>query len=495
MSTDPLRALEFYAQNNVLLLTGCTGFVGKVILEKVLRSLPQVKKIYVLVRGSSKGAAQYRVENEIFGSRIWETLRAQFPDEAQFRTEVMSKVVAIQGDMSIDRLGLSEEDQATIQKDTTVFINSAASITFDGPLKSAFNLNTKGPLRACEIMKEMPHLKAVVQISTSYVNAYLQPQHVDEKIYSHPFGNPEDVYKKIQAMSDDEINDYERDCVLKTYPNTYTFTKSLAEHLLQSRYSALQLPLVIVRPSVIGAAISEPVPSWVEGIGAFTGIFVATALGVVQEWVADETKVVCMIPVDIFAKVTLMAAVAIAAGYLQTGSDVPIVQVGTSSHCPITFGQMFRPSLEYWRVARAPAGRISDDIRVHLYSVEDFPRRFQQRFRKELAHVAESEEGKRKYQKLLKRAWEIPASKGWATTSTWVFETKKAFEMDRMAPKELQTGLEKGVDWETYTKNYLLGTHEFVLGEEVDRSIAMDFKVKSMQRVYVPDEEKTRSRL
>jgi hypothetical protein len=202
-----------------------------------------------------------------------------------------------------------------------------------------------------------------------------------------------------------------------------------------------------------------------------------------------------MIPVDIFAKLTLMAAVAIAAGYLQTGSDVPIVQVGTSSHCPITYGQLFRSSLEYWRMVRAPAGRISDDIRVHLYSVEDFPRRFQQRFRKELALVAESEEGKRRYQKLLKRAWDIPVTKGWATTSTWVFETKKAFEMDHMAPKELQTGLEEGVDWETYTRNYLLGTHEFVLGEEVDRSIKMDFKMKSMQRVYVPDEEKTHSRL
>lgn len=106
-------------------------------------SIKPHNRIYVLVRGSSKGAAQDRVENEIFGSRIWETLRTQFPDEAQFRTEVMSKVVAIQGDMSIDRLGLSEEDRATIQKDTTVFINSAASITFDGPLKSAFNVRLK----------------------------------------------------------------------------------------------------------------------------------------------------------------------------------------------------------------------------------------------------------------------------------------------------------------------------------------------------------------
>src|SRR5690349_7580135 len=47
-------------------------------------SIKPHNRIYVLVRGSSKGAAQGRVDNEIFGSRIWETLRAQFPDEAQF---------------------------------------------------------------------------------------------------------------------------------------------------------------------------------------------------------------------------------------------------------------------------------------------------------------------------------------------------------------------------------------------------------------------------
>lgn len=149
-------------------------------------------------------------------------------------------------------------------------------------------------------------MKAFVQISTSYVNAYLQPQHVDEKIYSHPLGNPEDIFKKIQAMSDDEIKAYERDCVLKTYPNTYTFTKSLAEHLFQSRYSALQLPLVIVRPSVIGATVSEPVPSWIEGIGAFTGIFVATGLGVVQEWVADEVRNYAPITDELFLLVFLV---------------------------------------------------------------------------------------------------------------------------------------------------------------------------------------------
>lgn len=44
-----LRVKEYYAGKNIL-LTGCTGFVGKVMLEKLLYSCPNVNKIYVMVR-------------------------------------------------------------------------------------------------------------------------------------------------------------------------------------------------------------------------------------------------------------------------------------------------------------------------------------------------------------------------------------------------------------------------------------------------------------
>lgn len=40
----PAKAKEFYTENNVIFLTGATGFVGKTILEKLLRSFPQITK-------------------------------------------------------------------------------------------------------------------------------------------------------------------------------------------------------------------------------------------------------------------------------------------------------------------------------------------------------------------------------------------------------------------------------------------------------------------
>jgi fatty acyl-CoA reductase len=40
---------EFFEHQNVL-VTGGTGFLGKVLLEKLLRSCPDVGNIYVLMR-------------------------------------------------------------------------------------------------------------------------------------------------------------------------------------------------------------------------------------------------------------------------------------------------------------------------------------------------------------------------------------------------------------------------------------------------------------
>jgi len=40
---------NFY-KDKVIFLTGTTGFIGKVVLEKILRSCPDFKRIYVMVR-------------------------------------------------------------------------------------------------------------------------------------------------------------------------------------------------------------------------------------------------------------------------------------------------------------------------------------------------------------------------------------------------------------------------------------------------------------
>jgi alcohol-forming fatty acyl-CoA reductase len=58
---------EFY-KDKVLLITGTTGFLGKVVLEKFFRSLNSFKRIYLLVRPKSGVAIMDRVKREILQS-------------------------------------------------------------------------------------------------------------------------------------------------------------------------------------------------------------------------------------------------------------------------------------------------------------------------------------------------------------------------------------------------------------------------------------------
>ena len=52
-------------------------------------------------------------------------------------------------------------------------------------------------------------------------------------------------------------------------PNTYTYTKALAEQLLERE--CVVIPLAIVRPSIVTAAEHEPLPGWVDNLNGPTG--------------------------------------------------------------------------------------------------------------------------------------------------------------------------------------------------------------------------------
>lgn len=53
---------EYYAGKSVL-ITGATGFMGKVLVEKLLRSCPGVKALYVLVRPKAGQSMEQRVSD------------------------------------------------------------------------------------------------------------------------------------------------------------------------------------------------------------------------------------------------------------------------------------------------------------------------------------------------------------------------------------------------------------------------------------------------
>lgn len=50
MTTDPAKSIPAFYNGQSIFLTGPTGFLGKVFIEKVLRSCPNVREIFLLMR-------------------------------------------------------------------------------------------------------------------------------------------------------------------------------------------------------------------------------------------------------------------------------------------------------------------------------------------------------------------------------------------------------------------------------------------------------------
>jgi len=70
---------EFY-KGKTLLVTGTTGFVGKVLLEKIIRSLTEVKRIYLLMRTRPNMTLMQRMNEQIFSTPVFDRLWKERPD-------------------------------------------------------------------------------------------------------------------------------------------------------------------------------------------------------------------------------------------------------------------------------------------------------------------------------------------------------------------------------------------------------------------------------
>lgn len=124
--------------------------------------------------------------------------------------------------------------------------------------------------------------------------------------------------------------------LLEGRPTSYHFTKALAESLLLQEYN--NVPIAIVRPSIITAAWKEPNPGWIDNFYGPSGYLVSTGKGVLRTLHGHKDKICDMIPVDVVAN-TIIAA----AWCVGTNSVIkpPVVYNCTSGSLnPITWGQV-----------------------------------------------------------------------------------------------------------------------------------------------------------
>lgn len=283
---------EFY-ENQEVFVTGGSGFMGKVLIEKLLRSCPDLKTIFVLLRPKKEIPIKERLA-AIIDLPLFAPLRNRNPS-------VLEKLVPIAGDVTEIQLGLTRQDLARMENVSIIF-HSAASVRFDDSLKYAVFMNTRGTREIMEFAKTLNRIKVVMHVSTTYSHPELKV--VGEKIHK-PYVDWRKTIKICENMDEDILN-----LVTPKYtqfmPNTYTFTKALAEQVVDDHKT--QLPLVMFRPSIVISSMREPFPGWIDNFNGPVGMLVGSGLGITRTMYCNPDNIADFTPVDICIKAMIIAA-------------------------------------------------------------------------------------------------------------------------------------------------------------------------------------------
>ncbi len=90
------------------------------------------------------------------------------------------------------------------------------------------------------------------------------------------------------------------------WPDAYAFTKALGERMLTQQYQ--DIPISIVRPSIIESAISQPYPGWIRGFRMAEPIIISYAKGLLKEFPGTPEGIIDVIPVDMVVSAILAVA-------------------------------------------------------------------------------------------------------------------------------------------------------------------------------------------
>ncbi|XP_067631169.1 putative fatty acyl-CoA reductase CG5065 isoform X2 [Eurosta solidaginis] len=279
-----LTPVQEYYKGKTVFITGASGFMGKVLVEKLLYSCSALKEVIIIVRPKRGKSPEVRLE-EMFKLPIFQRIREEKP-------EVLKKVTSFHGDVTYENLGLSGDNLKHVIDNTNIVFHMAATLKLEGNLKDAIDMNTSGTRRALDIAKQMKGLEAFVHVSTAFCNC--DQEIMFEKVYEYPH-KPDDLMRMVEWMDVKTLDTITPE-LLKPHPNTYTYSKRLAEILVRDHYETM--PVIIARPSIVSPAAVEPKEGWVDNLNGPTGLMIGVGKGVIRSVLVDAKNRSEVIPVD-----------------------------------------------------------------------------------------------------------------------------------------------------------------------------------------------------
>src|SRR3984957_3845041 len=155
-----MPALEQMLKGRRILLTGSTGFLGKVFLAILLRWHPEIERVYLLIRGDRRSSLG-RFRREILDSPVFAPLREHLG--AKFDHYIEEKIVVVPGDITNKGL-LAEEAKPFKPGSLDAVVHSAGLVNFEASLEKAIEVSTTGVAHGIEFSQQVG--AAMMHVST-----------------------------------------------------------------------------------------------------------------------------------------------------------------------------------------------------------------------------------------------------------------------------------------------------------------------------------------
>ncbi len=366
-------------------VTGSTGFLGTALVERLLRSVPDCELV-LLVRPGRRSTPAARARREIFANDAFGRLRAELGEG--FDDEIARRVHVVAGDVTSDGLGLDDEGRALFAGCHTV-IHAAARVSFDSPIDAAVDVNLVGSVRVVETMKDLGSTAHLISVGTAYVAGSRRGRSPEAPLSETPFSTDvawrAEVESALRARSDTDAESRRPERLAKFtksareevgaagsalvsskterlreqwveeslveagrarakalgWPDAYAYTKSLSERAVLEVKG--DVPVTIVRPSIIESAYTDPIPGWIRGFRMAEPVLIAYGRGLLKEFPGIPEGAVDVIPVD------MVVAAIIALAARGHDPDDFVYHVATGSGNPLKLQHLVNLVKEYFR--------------------------------------------------------------------------------------------------------------------------------------------------
>jgi alcohol-forming fatty acyl-CoA reductase len=361
-----------------IVMTGVTGFIGELLLWKILTELSETTPS-VLVRRKGSASARDRMI-ALVKKPIFKEVR----EAAGGAAEVLdTRIEVIEGDLP---------NVPQLPDDLDIVVHCAGDVSFDPPIDQAFTTNVIGTKALLDRMldavtdengqlRKVPHY---VHISTAYTagrrrGAIPESSHVHNIDYDAEAAAGIAMRDLIEEESRTSVQlaklrkeaerEHRQAGFLTTAADTerrrmewvetelvkagterarslgwtdvYTFTKALGERVVTD--VGRDVHVSIVRPAIVESSWLHPYPGWIEGFKMAEPLILAYGRGELPEFPASPEVIVDIVPCDHVVN----AILAVCATQPQIGKP-EYYHVNSGARNPLTFNQLYAYTRAYF---------------------------------------------------------------------------------------------------------------------------------------------------